>query len=94
MPDRQEVRQAALNVSGGLLVIATVSMLAYLGWALVNKEVSINNKDALMLLLGALIAKYGDLVGFFFGSSAGSKKQAETIEKQASEKIVVKAEEQ
>lgn len=81
---KEAARQIALNVSGAALVCATLAMLGYLGWGLMNKEVALNNKDAMMLFLGVLLAKYSDLIHFFFGSSSGSKKQAETIEKQAS----------
>ena len=80
---KEAVRQLALNVSGAALVIATLGMLGYVGWGLMNKEMSLNNKDAMMLFLGVLLAKYSDLIAFFFGSSAASKKQAETIDKLA-----------
>lgn len=80
---KEAARQAALNVSGAALVCATIGMLGYVGWGLMNKEVSLNNKDAMMLFLGVLLAKYSDLIAFFFGSSAASKKQSETIDKLA-----------
>lgn len=80
---KEHTRQLALNVSGGLLVFATLAMLGYVGWGLMNKEMALNNKDAMMLFLGVLLAKYSDLIAFFFGSSASSKKQSETIDKLA-----------
>lgn len=80
---KEHARQMALNVSGGLLVVATIAMLGYVGWGLMNKEMALNNKDAMMLFLGVLLAKYSDLIAFFFGSSASSKKQGETIDKLA-----------
>lgn len=79
---KEAARQIALNVSGAALVCATLAMLGYVGWGLMNKEMALNNKDAMMLFLGVLLAKYSDLIAFFFGSSATSKKQAEAIEKQ------------
>ena len=78
-----DVRQVALNVSGGILVVATLSFLGYLCWGLVNKEIAINNKDAMMLVLGVFLAKYSDLIAYFFGSSSTSKRQAETLDKMA-----------
>lgn len=79
----KDARQLALNVSGGLLVAATLIMMGYLCWGLLNKEIALNNKDAMMLVLGVLLAKYSDLIGYFFGGSSQSKKQAETIDKLA-----------
>jgi predicted CDP-diglyceride synthetase/phosphatidate cytidylyltransferase len=76
---KEDVRQAALNVSGGILVASTMGFLAYLCWGLVNREIALNNKDAMMLVLGVLLAKYSDLIQYFFGSSSSNKKQAETI---------------
>lgn len=77
-------RQLALNVSGGCLVIATLGFLAYLCWGLLNKEIAMNNKDAMMLVLGVFLAKYSDLIAFFYGSSQTNKRQADTIDKLAS----------
>jgi hypothetical protein len=37
------------------------------------------NKDALMLLLGALNSAFGAVMGFYFGSSANSQKKDDTI---------------
>lgn len=79
-----EVRQAALNISGGLLVVATLGFLAYMTWGLVEREIALSNKDALMMALGVFLAKYSDLIAFFFGSSHTTKKQAETVDKLAS----------
>lgn len=78
---REQLRQVALNISGGILVIATLGFLAYLCWGLVNKEIALNNKDAMMLVLGVFLAKYSDLIAYFFGSSSTSKRQAETLDK-------------
>lgn len=88
---KEHTRQLALNVSGGLLVASTLIMLGYVGWGLMNKEVALNNKDAMMLFLGVLLAKYSDLIAFFFGGSSQSKKQAETINKQADAIITAQA---
>jgi len=39
------------------------------------------NKDALMLMIGALVAAFSGLMGFFFGSSAGSARKTELLSK-------------
>ena len=79
----KEARQVALNVSGGLLVVATVALLSYFSWGILNKEIPISNRDAVMLVLGGLLAKYADLISFFFGSSHTNKQQSETLDKLA-----------
>lgn len=80
---KESLRQVALNVSGGILVVATIGFLGYLCWGLVNKEIALNNKDAMMLVLGVFLAKYSDLIAYFFGSSSTNKRQAETLDKMA-----------
>ena len=37
------------------------------------------NKDALMLMIGSLVAAFSTLMGFFFGSSAGSARKTDII---------------
>lgn len=80
---REQLRQIALNVSGAILVMSTIGFLGYLCWGLVNKEIALNNKDAMMLVLGVFLAKYSDLIAYFFGSSSTNKRQAETLDKMA-----------
>lgn len=75
-----ETRQVALNVSGGLLVAATLIFMAYMVWALMNREIALNNKDIINMVLGVFLAKYSDLISFFFGSSHQNKRQTETID--------------
>ena len=79
-----DLRQLALNVTGGLLVVATLGFLAFMTWGLVEREIALSNKDAMMMALGVFLAKYSDLIAFFFGSSHTNKRQAETVEKLAS----------
>ena len=37
------------------------------------------NKDALMLMIGALVSAFAGLMGFFFGSSAGSARKTNLL---------------
>ena len=39
------------------------------------------NHDVVMLLIGALIAKFADVVGYFYGSSKGSADKTDLINK-------------
>lgn len=76
--------RASLNVAGAFVAIGLVSITAFLTWALVYIRIPESNREALTVLIGILSANVGILVGFFFGSSATNRKQADTIEKQAS----------
>ena len=60
----------------GGLIVAGFFVLLYL---LVMAEVPETNKDLLNLVVGALIGSFASVVGYFFGSSAGSSKKDETI---------------
>lgn len=74
----------SLNIAGAFVAAGLIAILGFVTWALVFAEVPEANQNALTLLIGILSANVGVVVGFFFGSSVTSKKQAETIDKQAS----------
>lgn len=65
----------------GAYVIATVVIVGML-WTL-NKlfvgEVPAGNKDALMMIIGALVGQFVTIVGFYFGSSKGSDDKNELL---------------
>lgn len=48
-------------------------------------------KDILLVLLGALLASYKELTGYFFGSSSGSAKKDDTIVAQAAAAATIAA---
>ncbi len=75
----KELRQTYLNIAGGLIGVGVVSILAFITWALVFRQIPDGNENVLTLLVGILAANVGMIVGFFYGSSADSKKQGETI---------------
>ena len=74
----------SLNLAGAFVAAGLIAILGFVTWALVFAEVPEANQNALTLLIGILSANVGVVVGFFFGSSVTNKKQADTIEKQAS----------
>lgn len=76
-------RQAALNATGGIVAICLVLLLAYCLYALVNVEIPTTNKDPLLVVIGILSGSLGAVTQYYFGSSAGAKKQAETLDKMA-----------
>ncbi len=76
-------RQAALNATGGVVAICLVLLLAYCLYALVNVEIPTTNKDPLLVVIGILSGSLGAVTQYYFGSSAGAKKQADTIDRLA-----------
>lgn len=73
----------ALNISGALVGMGLVGILAFVAWALVYKTVPPENENSFSTLLGILSAQVGMVVGFYFGSSIGNKKQSDAIASQA-----------
>lgn len=68
-----------LNITGGLVALGLMVVLAFVTYALVYVEIPQNNNNSLTILIGFLSANVGSIVGFYFGSSVASKKQEETI---------------
>ena len=60
---------------GSLLVIGFFFIL-YIVFAKTMPE---SNKDLGLLVVGALVAKFGDVVSYFFGSSKGSADKTDAI---------------
>lgn len=78
------MKQESLNLAGAFVATGLICILGFVTWALVFRTVPTDNQNALTLLIGILSANVGMVVGFYFGSSVTNKKQAETIDKQAS----------
>lgn len=74
-----EQNREVLNIAGSIIGIALVGLLGFALWALVYVKVPTENNNTLTLLIGILSANIGMVVGFFFGSSQGSRKAAETL---------------
>jgi hypothetical protein len=66
-------------ILGGLVVIGFFILL----YVLVFLPIPEKNSDLLNLIVGALIGSFATVVGYFFGSSAGSSKKDEVIAAQA-----------
>lgn len=65
----------------GLYVIAIVVILANF-WCLsilLSRELMPGSKDAVMLILGTLVAAFTTIVGYFFGSSKGSADKTQAL---------------
>jgi membrane protein YqaA with SNARE-associated domain len=62
-----------------LAAVVVVGFFAVLG-ALVFWPVPVENKDALNIMLGALVGAFsGGVIGYFFGSSKGSSEKTELM---------------
>lgn len=76
MPD---VARTVLNITGGLVAFGLIGILGFMTYALVYVKIPQDNNNALTILIGVLAANVGTVVGFYYGSSIASKKQADTI---------------
>lgn len=87
--DRDSARQREMAVKDKMplyLGAATVATFFVVLIALMFKAVPTDSRDVLLLMLGALTAGWKDVLGYYFGSSAGSAMKTEAINKIA-EKI-------
>jgi drug/metabolite transporter (DMT)-like permease len=64
-------------VLGGLIVMGFFVLL----FLLVINDVPETNKDLLNITVGALIGSFSTVVGYFYGSSAGSATKTELLHK-------------
>ena len=67
-----------LQLSVGILVMGAFLLITY---ALIYIPIPPQNQAALNILLGIISAGVGSLVGYYFGSSKGSQKKTDLIDK-------------
>ena len=65
-------------ILGGVIVVGFFLLLYFL----IFSGVPETNKDLLNLVVGALIGSFATVVGYFYGSSAGSAQKTEMLAKQ------------
>lgn len=70
---------APKNVASGIFAALLGGILAFMAYALIFQSIPINNRDALLMLLGIVSANIGQVTSYFFGSSASSRQKDETI---------------
>jgi CDP-diglyceride synthetase len=63
---------------GALIVIGFFVILI----VVFRKVMPVENKEIGLMVIGALVAKFGDVVNYFFGSSKGSADKTELMNKQ------------
>lgn len=81
---RPDSHRTLLNLSGGFVACTILLTMAFIAWALVYREIPKGNETTLVQFVGALQALAGLIVGFYFGSSHGSKQSADTVASLAS----------
>jgi uncharacterized membrane protein len=74
-------QRISLNAAAFFVAATILSTMAFIAWALVYREIPKGNETTLVQFVGALQTLAGLIVGYYFGSSLGSKKHAETIDK-------------
>lgn len=62
-------------ILGSIIVVGIIVIIALL----INNEIPADNKDALNLVIGAIIGAFLTVVSYFFGSSLGSAKKNDLI---------------
>lgn len=63
------------RVQAFLAVAITFGFFAVVGVLLTQQAIASSVKDILLVMLGALLASWKELTGYFFGSSSGSAKK-------------------
>lgn len=72
---RTRVKSIYQLILGGIIVVCFFACV----YLLITVEMPNANENMLYILLGVLAAKFSDVVGYFYGSSAGSASKDETI---------------
>ena len=70
-------KEIYMYVLGALIAIG-LFIIIYL---LIKIAAPVENKDALLILLGVIAASFNNVVGYFFGSSKGSAEKTDIISK-------------
>lgn len=74
--DIQEVRRA-------VLAVIVVGMVFWVMAHILGRDIPATNRDAVMVVLGVLLQRFTDIIGFDFNSSASSAKKDSIIATQA-----------
>lgn len=68
-------------IPGLLATLVTIGFFGILIGMMAGEAKAIENQEALLIMLGALAAAFGQVLNFFFGSSRGSEQKNATIAK-------------
>lgn len=84
LEDRDSARKREIAVKDKMPLVlggATCTIFFTVVITLLIKGVPVESKDVLLIMLGALTAGWKDVLGYYFGSSAGSAAARDTISK-------------
>lgn len=74
-----------MSITTSQLIIGALIVIGFFGSLIMllarPETITEVNREAIMLMVGALIAAFSTLVGFFFGSSAGSSIKTKLLAK-------------
>ena len=78
---RDVINQGLLKINPikTIASLGVIGMMAYLCYALVKIEIPPNNREPLLIILGIISTTVSNIIGYYFGSSAGSKNKDEII---------------
>ena len=71
------LKELYMYILGALIVIGVFVITTFF----LYKEMPPVNKDIMLMIVGAMLAKFSDVVAYFFGSSKGSADKNEMIYK-------------
>ena len=80
--DRDSARKREMTVKDRMpMILGIAANIGFFStvWFLLFRTMPVESKDVLLLLLGALTATFKDVYGYYFGSSAGSAKKDDLI---------------
>ena len=72
--------QKTLNITGAVVAVLLVLILAAGIGSLVKVDIPQNNHDILLVLITAVATNVGQIISFFFGSSSGAKAKDDAIQ--------------
>lgn len=67
------------GLASGLVAMSVMGMLWFLAWALVFHAIPAENREPLLMLIGVVSNASSLIVGFYFGSTIGSRRKDSAV---------------
>lgn len=68
-----------INPIKTIAALGVISMMAFMCYALVYIKIPTDNREALLIVLGIISNSVAGIIGYYYGSSAGSKNKDDII---------------
>lgn len=68
-----------INPIKTIAALGVIGMTSFMCYALVYVKIPQENREPLLMLLGMISAALGGIIGYYYGSSAGSKNKDDII---------------